>query len=298
MENFISTLPEEIKSSIPAELVQDQSFSGFATIGDLMKGYVDKSKTQQAGDWSASLSDEHKSLLAVKGWKNPGDVIKSYGELEKMVGGEKIVLPKKDKDGNYAKGELERFLSAVGLPKDATGYKVNMPEGLSINGETLAAFLAKAHQQGLLPHQVQFMMDELAGIVKQGTDAQKENAEKAHNEAALNLRTKWGMSYDQNKSIANKVLQGFAPDKNKLADIVSRYGNDPILIELLANVGKGMSEDSLSAAGMRGQLLDPASADAEIKKIMSDKTSPYWNATHPDHKYWVNRMTELYKMKG
>lgn len=301
---FLESLPEEVRSTIPQDIAQDPAFANINTIGDLMKGYKEKSSAPAPApaDWTSGLSEDQKAILQVKGWKTPADTIKSYAELEKHMGTDKVPLPRKDKNGNYEKGELERYLTAIGLPKDPTGYQLpkdfKMPEGVEIDPRLMADFSAKAHKEGLLPHQFNFVMQELSGILQKGKDLQAEQNTKAHNDAALALRTKWGMAYDQKARMANRVLHGFSGDKNKMQEIVSKFGNDPALIELLANVGENMSEDALSQAGMVGQLLDPAAADAEIKKIMADKNNPYWNSTHPDHQYWVNKMGELYKMKG
>jgi len=47
----------------------------------------------QQVDWVTTLEPGHKDLVTTKGWKSPGDIVKGYTELEKLVGLEKIPMP-------------------------------------------------------------------------------------------------------------------------------------------------------------------------------------------------------------
>jgi hypothetical protein len=220
-------------------------------------------------------------------------------DTERYMGSEKIPVPRKDKNGNYEKGELERVMSVLGLPKTPDEYKTSekfaLPEGVEIDAQMLKDFQVRAHQAGFLPHQYAFMMDELANILAKGEEQKAADSEKAYNEAALALRTKFGATYAQKEKLANNVLRTFS-DKTKGAEIIEKYGNDPLIIELLANIGDNLSEDALTKIGVAGGLLTPEAAAEEIKKIRADLNHPYFKAEHPDHQYWINRMNELYKM--
>lgn len=252
-------------------------------------------------DWTETLPAEQKALLGVKGWKAPQDIIKGYSELEKLVGHEKIAMPKKDKDGNYEKGEFERVMSQLGLPKDAKDYTeakdFKLAEGVSLDAKLMENFKVEARQAGLLPSQYAFVMNKFANLLNSGVSIQKEQTEKSHNESVLNLRNKWGVAYDSKAAIAQNVLNNFADEKTK-AEIVKRYGNDPAIVELLANVGSNLSEDVLKSDGMKGSLMTPEGAKMEIDKIRNERSKELNDAQNPQHKYWVNRLSELYNMQG
>ena len=279
-----------------------EDIAGYKSFDEFLSGYKPK---VPSSDWTSTLEPDHKTVVGVKGWKTPADAIKGYSELEKLVGHEKIAMPKKDKDGNYEKGEFERVMSQLGLPKDSKEYKesVNfkLPEGVKLDEKFSAEFKAEAHKVGLLPHQYAFVMDKLASVLQQGMQAQKESNEKAYNESILNLRSKWGSTYDAKSKIANDVLKNFV-DPKLGADIIKKYGNDPALIELLANVGGNLSEESLLKSGMSGSLLSPEAAKAEKNNILTDSSHPgnkaYFNAEHPQHQYWVDKVYELNKLIG
>lgn len=255
-------------------------------------------------DWKQSLPQEFQSHPALTKFKTPADLFKGYTEVEKFVGYDKIPAPKRDKDGNYEKGEFERVSEALGRPKEAKEYQVSkdfkLPEGVKIADQGLDGFRAVSHKIGLLPHQFQGVLNYFADMLQAGTVAQKEAQDTAKKESELNLRTKWGATYDQKMQVANNVLRNFVDDKKMGDAIVAKYGNDPMLAELFANIGSNLSEESMSAVGQKGAFLDPVSAQAEIDKIMRDDTYPghkaYFDAGHPQHKYFVEKVAELNRM--
>lgn len=300
---FIESVPETSRESVTTFVTNTgataEDLKGFDSFEGFLAGYKPKAAPL---DWTSTLPEEDRALLGVKGWKSPADPIKGYKELEKLVGHEKIAMPKKDAQGNYEKGELERVLMQLGMPKDPKGYKVSqgfkLPEGITLDDKFMAEFTAEAHKVGLLPHQYSFVMDKLAGLLQQGVAVKKEGDEKSHNEAMLNLRNKWGYAYDEKAKLANSVLRNFAGDENAGIELMKKYGNDPVVIELLANIGSNLSEDSLTRVNMISSMLTPEAAKGEIQKIRTERTKELNDASDPQHNYWVNRLSELYRMTG
>jgi hypothetical protein len=301
---FIESVPDESKESVTSFVTNSgataEELKGYDTFDKFLSGY--KPKSQQSLDWTATLPEEDRALLGIKGWKNPSDTIKGYKELEKLVGHDKIAMPKRDKNGNYEPGELERVMTQLGRPKDAKEYKPSatfkLPEGMQINEQMLAEFQAKAHKNGLLPHQYSFMMDELSTLVNQGFTAKKAADDKAFNDATLNLRAKFGLAYDEKTKLANSVLRNFSDNEDVGIELVKRYGNDPFIIGLLANVGAGLSEESLTRVNMISSMLTPESAKAEIVKVRNERAKELMDASHPQHAYWLEKLSELYRMAG
>ena len=278
---------------------KSEDIAGYKSFDEFLSGYKPKAATP---DWTSSLEPEHKTLLSIKGWKTPVDVVKSYSELEKLLSHDRIPLPRKNQDGSWEKGELERVMGALGLPKDPKDYKTSvnfkLPEGVALNEKTFEDFKAEAHKQGFLPHQYAFVMDKLAGILHQGIEAKKQADTKAFNEAALALRGKWGLAYDEKTKMANNILRNFATDPKQADTLAQRYANDPVLIELLANVGGNLSEEALTRTNMSGVLLDPTAAQMEINKIRAERGKELTDNSHPQHQYWVDKLSELYRMLG
>lgn len=71
--------------------------------------------------WYGSVDADTESYIKNKGWKGPGDLLKSYTNLERLrgVGADKLLkLP----DFNNA-DEANAFYERIGVPKAPTDYK-------------------------------------------------------------------------------------------------------------------------------------------------------------------------------
>jgi len=300
-------LPQEMIDSIPKEALEHASMAGYNNVGDLIKGHNELAGKTQNPEWTSGLDDSQKATLAAKGWKMPGDVMKGYSEIEKYMGHDKIPAPRKNSDGTYADGELDRVLGALGAPKDANDYKTSenfkLPDGVGLDPQFVAGFKAECKKAGMLPHQFSFVMDKLASTLNDGQQQTTTAKNKASEDASMALRSKWGAAYDQNVALANKVLNTFG-DKEQGKAIAAAYGNDPNMLALLANIGENLSEEGLDKVGISGTLITPDAAAMEIKRVMADPKHAYMDASHPEHKYWAGdaktkgRMQELYKMSG
>jgi len=295
-------LPQEVIDSVSQEELNNPAMAGYNNIGELIKGHnAHATKAATPPEWTSGLDEGQKTLLDTKGWKTPGDLMKSYTDIEKYMGHDKIPAPRKNTDGSYAEGELDRVLTALGVPNDAKDYKTSegfkLPEGMNLSGEWVEGFKAEAKKAGMLPHQFGFVMDKLAQTLTAGSQQQIDTKNKANTDAAMALRVKWGTAYDQNLALANKVLNTFG-DKSKGTELAGKYGNDPVIVEMLAKIGENLSEEGLDKVGISGTLLTPDAAAMEINKIKATPDHPYLNAEHPEHKYWVDRMAELYRMAG
>ena len=253
----------------------------------------------QQVDWVTTLEPGHKELVTTKGWKSPGDIVKGYSELEKLVGLEKIPMPAKDKDGNFTPDGVKQVLTRLGLPKEAKEYvlpkEIQVAEGAGLTTQQLEAFKPIAHKYGLLPGQYQGIMQDFVAMLNQGVKVKADGDTKQHDESVAALRQEYGTAYDSKVKLANTVLRSFV-DKTRADALVQKYGNDPDVIKLLANIGENMGEEVLQQNNMSGGVLTPAEAEGKIREIKANPQHPYFNASHPEHEYWVKEVDRLYKM--
>lgn len=280
---------------------QDQGAAAAAAKAAADKAAADAAAAAGKGapvDFKSSLPEELRSHPAADKFKSTGEVFKSYVELEKLVGLEKIPLPKKDKDGKFDSEGVKGVMQRLGMPKDPAGYdltKVKIPEGLKTTEESIASLKGVYHKFNLLPHQAegvtQFMMETLA---RAQTDQAKQG-ETERQEAETELRKEWGSAYAEKISLAKKAMHAFA-DENDQSYIDQGLGNDLRLIKVFARIGEQMSEDQLANAGILETNMTPAQAQAEISKIRNDKAHPFHSLLHPEHLAAVEYMNQLYRM--
>lgn len=267
------------------------------------KAAADAAAAAKPIDFKGSLPEEYRADPAADKFKNTGELFKSYKELEKLVGLEKIPLPKKDKDGNYDPEGMRQVALRLGMPKDPAGYqfekKVKIPDGLKADETAIGNLKGLYHKLGLLPHQAegvtQFMMDTLGR-------AQTEQGKKGtvdRQTAENGLRAEWGAKFDQNINLARKAMKAFTDEADQ-SYIDQGIGNDPKLIKIFAKIGESMSEDQIDKGTMLDETLTPAQAAAEISDIRNNKANPMhavlMNQLHPEHGKVLERLADLYKM--
>lgn len=242
--------------------------------------------------WKESLPDEIKDHPSLASFAEPVDLAKSWVNVQKLIGKEKLPLPSNPEDTEG----WNLVYSRLGKPETVEGYEVkidDLPKELPVDENFLKGFKDTAFKLNLLPNQVQglfnWWMETEKGILEELDNQETAERETAEGE----LRRSWGKAYEQNIKLANSMINKFgAGDKEKL---LSKYGNDLLIIRLLADIGKAFSED-----GIIGEVplltLTPGEAQAEIDKIMGDSNHAYHKADDPGHKAAVDHVQSLYKL--
>lgn len=246
------------KELIPAELAQDPSL---ASIGDLPS------------------------------------LVKSYISAQSMIGAEKIALPAgKNDTPEY----WNQVFDKLGRPKNPDGYSFErppLPEGLSYNEELEKGFKKVCHELGLLPRQAQGLYKFYNDLVMQEFQNAAGSADRAYEDGEKKIREIFGGKADEAIQLANRVFKTFGGSPEEVAAMAQRYGNDPLVVAMLARIGQGMREDSL----VRGEKADfeLTGKDAEAKKrdILYNKDNPlnaaYLDKKHPRHQEALDTVMRL-----
>lgn len=252
------------------------------------------------GGFYDGLSDDTRnnpSMMKFKG-KSGEDVAKSYIELSSKIGAKGLIVPGE----NASEQEVSDYHKALGRPDLAAGYNLQLPEGahkgVISTPEGQKEFKEECFKNGLSAKQAEglygWYTNKLSNTLTQNDE--KQTADK--NTAETELRSKWGMVYDNKVALAQNVLSKFGGDKMQSL-IDSGVGNNPVLIEMLANIGDKLSEDVLGPNGKSSTgALTPEAAQAKINEIRNNPNSPYNAGDHPMHKEAVEEMTALYRQLG
>lgn len=255
---------------------------------------------QGAGaDWRAGFDPAIKDHAALKDFKDPASLAKSYVEAQKLIGVDKIPVPQ----GFSDKPEIrEKFLNEIadrlGRPKEAKEYKitdVKLPEGVSfkVAPEALDALKVQAHKLGLLPHQLDglynWYMTDSANKIK----AQQDTIKKNIGDAEAELRSEWGSAFDAKKGLAEKVLDKFATAEERAHLIKTGFNNDPKIIRMLARFGETVSEDTFEKGGGE-TTMTPQEAESELTTVRAKLLK--MNQSDPEYKAVLKRRNELMEM--
>jgi hypothetical protein len=241
-------------------------------------------------DWRADWEPELKESPTLEKFKDSKSLAKSYVNLEKTLGKNKVVLPGE----NATQAEIDAFHVQLGRPENADGYQFSvlegLPEGTSIDEVPMVKeWLHKAgvsQQQGDLLFKM-YMENKLLG-----EKMQKEEADKALAESTVKLRSEFGAQFDEKVALAKKAYEAFKTDGDE--DFWKEHGNNPAVIRKYAKIGEAMADDKL--LGGTHVTSTPGQAQAEIDSIVGDEKSPYHNRSHIEHDATVQRVNDLFKV--
>lgn len=227
-----------------------------------------------------------------------GKAIESHLSLEKLLGHEKVPIPKSvdDVEGH------NRLAKALGVPDKAEGYGLadpQMPEELAKSGMTFdkQKFAETVHAFKLTPNQAK-------GLWKAYTEMSVTAYTKALQEHQQNLqsvvnqlRSEWGDAYETNVDLGQTVINKFTPDKDTNDYLTSILSRDPRAIKFLAQIGNQFAENKVGEFSYKRFSLTPEQAQTEIDEILRDPTHPYTNpkATPAEHERAVMYVNSLYQ---
>jgi hypothetical protein len=223
----------------------------------------------QAAAASAAAGDKGKLKEDPNAWLPERFRVKKDGadELDTEASAKKVA---------EAYGQLEKRMKDTGLPPESPEKYEFKPaagmEKLQLDAERSTAAKKGLHALGLTQKQYQGVMEmyvgELNTIVERGT-------EMGAAKAAETLEGVWGKrdepAFKANLALANKAFHAFADDADKAE--LDRIGNHPVILKILAKVGRELREDQVAA----GQILSGESLD----QLMKDPA--YFNVNDPRH---------------
>lgn len=208
------------------------------------------------------------SATALGGATNQNDWIP---EKYRVMGADGKTL---DVDASFRKtaagyGELhQRLVAGEGPPKDADAYDAkDLPHGLNFaemrKDPKMGAWLKGAHAKGMSNAQIQHVFSGFAEYL--GADQ-----ELSVEECVGKLRETWkdDASYGTNMQAADRAAKQLAQKTGITYDQINKaYGNDPVIVRLLAAIGAEMKEDASVTAAGAGGGGDGGNIDEQIAAI-------------------------------
>lgn len=180
---------------------------------------------------------------------------------------------------------MAALYNKLGRPEDATGYE--HPEGM--DATKMADFATLSHELGLSKAQY----GKMVGALQEFTVKQQEAATDAFVQGIRELKQEWGIVYEDNVQMVDSVMKGTnAPDylKELAAD-----GKMPAeAMRWLYDIGKQLGTEGINFNKDEfSTRVTPAEAKARVGEIMGDSKGPYWDASHPQHREYVQRVVDL-----
>lgn len=222
--------------------------------------------------WYDSIQDSDlKGYVQNKGWSDPADLAVGYRNLEKLLGGEKIPMPKGQDD---AEG-WQRVYDALGRPKSAEDYKLSVPDGFDPGFATEAA--QQFHKLGLSAQQAQALTEWFNGTQTGAVEAFQQQAAAQAETEIQDLRREWGGAWEENVELGRRAAREFGLSDEKLSAIESALGTGEML-KFMSRVGRGLVEHNFeSGRGTQGFGMTP---DAARQRVAALRQDAGWSAKY------------------
>lgn len=255
--------------------------------------------------WWSGLDADTASFVKAKGLdsKTEADALKAtlgmYRSAEQMLGKKGIPLPEK---GTDTAAWLAQNREALGIPKDATGYEVKIPEGFdeaTWDKDLADKTTAMAAELGVPPAMHQRYVETFAGWVKDQDKAAAEAGKQAEAEMTAALEKDWGKDTRARVTAARQAAQRWAEeaglDRDGLqlvsADLTDKIG-PAATIRLFDVIARATADDTIPnivPGGGGGMPSDAASAQAELEKLRG-KDGEYFKAVQERNMAEVKRL--------
>ena len=111
-------------------------------------------------DWRATLPESIREDATLKKYKSVDDLAGAYINAQKLIGGNKMVVPNE----NTTEDEWKDIFKKLGVPEKVDDYKVKFKDGSTIQEDFVKDFQATAHKLGVLPKQAQALAEWFSDI--------------------------------------------------------------------------------------------------------------------------------------
>lgn len=272
--------------------------------------------TNQTGSFLDSINDDFKAHVEAKGFKDVNDVVKSYVNLEKLVGNSVRVPNKessqeavqdfyekiKDVPGILLENDKEQLYSRLGRPESADGYtldelvKADIAQALPQVHDELQQFKQVAFELGLNNEQA----SKLAQLELGKREVELQNWMSKYESGQEALKKHWGTDYDNRLQAAKQTAKIYAKEHPEAIQelLTGPAGNNPALLAMLSDLAvtykeKGAPEMTQSQFGMT-----PQQAQAKIAEKRADRgfMKAYHDSMDPNHRAALEEMTRLYSL--
>lgn len=228
---------------------------------------------QKPANWYDGISDQ--DLLGYvqnKGWKDPADLANGYRNLEKLVGVDKIPMPKDEAD---AEG-WNRVYDRLGRPTTAADYKLPVPEGM--DGKFAEMASGKFHELGLTAKQGQALAEWWNQTQGSAMEAQQQQMNAKAEADMSELRQEWGQAFDENIEFGRRAAREYGLDEAKLSALENALGTSE-LMKLMVRIGRSQGEAAFVTGESKGSTfgMTPAAAQQRIAALRQD---PGWTAKY------------------
>lgn len=195
-------------------------------------------------DYRTALPENLRTGVAAK-YANLADLVTGAENAQKLIGKpiDRLVEIPPNADAETRRG----VLSKLGLPEKLDDYKVTAPKKggdfVDVSKPAFAKLREAAHGLGILPDQLQGLVEVIGESTQAGYDATIAAGNEKHANNIKALQTELGETFD--KTVADANLGIMRIGGQELIDALNgaQMGTDPVVLKAFAKVGAMLAED-------------------------------------------------------
>lgn len=195
-------------------------------------------------DYRTALPENLRTGVAAK-YASLADLVTGAENAQKLIGKpiERLVEIPPNADPETRRG----VLSKLGLPEKIEDYKVSAPKKggdfVDVSKPAFAKLREAAHGLGILPDQLQGLVEVIGESTQAGYDATVAAGNEKHANNIKALQTELGETFD--KTVADANLGIMRIGGQELVDAINgaQMGTDPVVLKAFAKVGAMLAED-------------------------------------------------------
>ena len=222
--------------------------------------------TEGLPDWAKDFSPAAQSVIAAKKWAKPEQAVESYANLERLLGGDKIALPKDENDPAWA--DVWKKLGALEKPEEYAS-QVKPVEGTpDLDPGFVGAMSDLAAKARLTPAQWNTLV---AGYQELSKAAAAEEAAGPDIDAEFAaFKAKLGAKADAFIADAQRAGMAVNMTAEESATLMSALGVERAM-QIMNGLGSKFGKEAgfIEGKGPQGQMT-PEMAKVRIKDLMAD----------------------------
>lgn len=215
-------------------------------------------------DWAKGWDPEELGAIQKKGWRDPREMFKSYRELERTLGQDKIPLPKED----AAPEDWDKVYAKLGRPDKPDQYVA--PKGA--DADMFKTLAPELHTAGLTQKQVDKITEGYNRYLQAQVDKQQTAWIDDQNAAQAKLEREWGTKTPAEIEHNRRAMRALGISVED-ATAYMRSGSEKFL-RLLNMAGHMIAEDNsgdITSDDVLGFGLTPNRAAAELAELKANK---------------------------
>jgi hypothetical protein len=233
------------------------------------------------------IPEEFRSAEFFKPIKTVGDLVKSYANVQPLIGKKELAPPKDDAPPE----QWDTYYEKLGRPKAPGDYGLALDEKAPEHDKKMLSGMTQAfHKAGLTTKQAKAIVDNYVPMIKSLKD-EMDTANQADFDKRIS--TVFGVEKDAQLANAKKLLQAFTPESIR-GDVEALDNKSLSVLAAVVNsmAKKYMKESDLGSGGSGAGSADTKeSLDKEYRDLA--KAPGFEDFTHPDHKMLMSKRDAL-----